>query len=117
MDISIDAMGYPNFVYRLDNKNGIDKEMFELIERHFEQLELLERFTTEAICCYSEIENSILENLEEKDDLDLCLRKMRNTALKDAVEYGSNHWKVVLKLALADDNIYKEYLDNKLLKK
>ena len=44
------------------------------------------------------------------------MRKMRNTALKDAVEYGSNHWKVVLKLALADDNIYKEYLDNKLLK-
>lgn len=116
VDISIDAMGYPNFVYRLDNKNGIDKEMFELIERHFEQLELLERFTTEAICCYSEIENSILENLEEKDDLDLCLRKMRNTALKDAVEYGSNHWKVVLKLALADNNIYREYLDNKLLK-
>lgn len=41
---------------------------------------------------------------------------MRNTALKDAVEYGSNYWKVVLKLALADSGIYKEYLNNKMLK-
>ena len=116
VDISIDAMGYPNFAYRLDNKNGIDKEMFELIERHFEQLGLLVRFKTAAVCDYSEIENSLLENLDEKNDLDLCLRKMRNTALKDAVEYGSNYWKVVLKLALADSGIYKEYLNNKILK-
>lgn len=42
--------------------------------------------------------------------------KMRNTALQDAVEYGSNYWKVVLKLALADSGIYKENLNNKILK-
>ena len=42
--------------------------------------------------------------------------KMRNTALQGAVEYESNYWKVVLKLALADSGIYKEYLNNKILK-
>lgn len=88
----------------------------KLIERHFEQLGLLGRFKTAAVCDYSEIENSLLENLDEKKDLDLCLRKMRNTALKDAVEYGSNYWKVVLKQALADSDIYKEYLNNKIIK-
>ena len=31
----------------------------------------------------------------------------------DAVEYGNNHWKVVLKLALAESEIYKEYLNKK----
>ena len=41
---------------------------------------------------------------------------MRNTALQDAVEYGSNYWKVVLKMALADSGIYKEYFNNKILK-
>lgn len=90
--------------------------MFELIERHFKQLGLLGRFKTAAVCGYSEIENSLLEYLDEKKDLNLCLRKMRNTALKDAVEYGSNYWKVVLKLGLADSDIYKEYLNNKILK-
>ena len=69
MDISIDAMEYPNFAYRLDNKNSIDKEMFELIERHFKQLGLLGRFKTAAVCDYSEIENSLLENLDRKERL------------------------------------------------
>lgn len=41
---------------------------------------------------------------------------MRNTALKDAVEYGSNYWKVVLKMALADSDLYKKYLNNKIFK-
>lgn len=115
VDICIDVHGCPNFEYRLDNSNGIDKEKFELIKRHFEKLGLLERFKTEAAACYTEIENIIQVDLKEKDDLSRCLEKLKNTALMDAVEYGSNHWKVVLKLALAESEIYKEYLNKKII--
>ena len=81
-----------------------------LNQRHFEKLGLLGRYKTEAINHYAEIENSILEDLEGGDDIDKCLDKLKNTAMRDAVEYGTNHWKVVLKLALADSNKYKEFL-------
>lgn len=111
VDVSIDAHDCPNFDYRLDNPNGIiDTDKFELIQRHFEKLGLLSRYKTEAINHYAEIENSILEDLEGGDAIDECLIKLRNTAMRDAVEYGRSHWKVVLKLALADSGEYKEFL-------
>lgn len=41
------------------------------------------------------------------------LRRFTKNALEDAKEYGTNHWKVVLKLALAKSKWYAEYLENK----
>lgn len=110
VDVSIDVNGIPNFDYRLENQGNIDKELYDLICRHFSQLGLLGRFKTEAINIYTEIENELLEDLEDQDDIDKCFGKLKNKALRDANEYGCNHWKVVLKIALADSEEYKEYL-------
>lgn len=108
--VSIDANGYPNFDYQLSNVYGIEQEKFELIRRHFTKLDLLSRYKTEAVSNYSEIENAILADLEESGDVEKCLGKLKRTALRDAEEYGTNHWKVVLKLALAESEEYKNYI-------
>lgn len=110
VEISIDSDGYPNFDYHLSNVHGIEQEMFDLLQRHFEKLDLLSRYKTEAVSSYSEIENTLLSDLAEKDDVDACLEKLGQTAQRDAEEYGNNHWKVVLKLALAESEEYKNYL-------
>ena len=41
------------------------------------------------------------------------LQTLRNKTVMDAVDYGLNHWKVVLKLALADSVDYLEYIKKK----
>lgn len=43
-----------------------------------------------------------------------CLNDLRSNTLEDAKEYGSNHWKVILKLALADSEWYAKYLEKQI---
>lgn len=109
VEISFDANGIVNFTYHLDNVNNVDTPMFRLIESHFTRLDLLNRFKTKAVSEYAEIENSLLVDLESKG-IENCMSDLKKKALKDAVDYGCNHWMVVLKLTLAESEEYKKYL-------
>lgn len=109
VDISFDTNGIVNFTYRLDNVNNVDGKMFRLITSHFTRLDLLNRFKTMAVSRYAELENSLLVDLGSKN-IDDCMADLKKKALKDAVEYGPNHWMVVLKLALAESGEYKKYI-------
>lgn len=115
VDISFDAHGIINFTYRLDNVNHVEVKLFRLIESHFTRLDLLNRFKTKAVSRYTELENSLLVDLESKD-IDGCMADLKKKAMKDASEYGRNHWMVVLKLALAESGEYKKYIIVKKMK-
>lgn len=110
--ISFDAKGIVDFEYRLDNRNNVNEDLFELIESHYNKLDLLARFKAQAINIYSEIENSILVDVKDQG-VENSLQTLRNKTVMDAVDYGLNHWKVVLKLALADSVDYSEYIKKK----
>ena len=111
--ISFDAKGIVDFEYRLDNRNSVNEDLFELIESHYNKLDLLARFKTQAINIYSEIENSILVDVKDQG-VENSLQTLRNKTVMDAADYGLNHWKVVLKLTLADSKEYKDYLLKKI---
>lgn len=113
VSISFDVNGVIDFDYMLGNKFNIKSELFELIESHYNKLRLIRRFKNRAINIYTEIENSIIVDAMEHG-IDDSLQKLRKKTLMDAVEYGLNHWKVALKLALSDSQEYKNYLSNKL---
>jgi len=111
-----DRNGYVDFKYYLDNSNHeVEVSMFRLIQNHFTTLGLLEKFEEGAISNYTEIENE-LKNSTSKYGVEKCLKDLRKNALEDAKEYGTNHWKVVLKLALAESDWYAGYLE-KIVKK
>lgn len=107
--ISFDAKGVVDFEYRLENRNGVKAELYDLIVSHYGKLGLLRRFKTRAIGIYTEIENSLIVDAKGQT-IDRSLANLRDRAIKDAEGYGLNHWKVVLKLALADSKEYKDYL-------
>lgn len=113
VDLIFDSKGNVDFDYKLENNNNIDEKMFHLLDSHFSKLNLLQRYKNEAINNYSEIENCILECFNELKDIDKCLNILKKQAYNDATQYGNNHWKVTLKLALANSVEYKEYLKNK----
>lgn len=109
-----DGNGYVDFEYYLDNSNQeVEESMFRLIQSHFTKLGLLEKFEEEAVSNYTEIENK-LKNSASGCGVKKCLEDLRKNALEDAKEYGRNHWKVVLKLALAESEWYAEYLEKQL---
>ena len=90
----------------------MNEDLFELIESRYNKLDLLARFKAQAINIYSELENSILVDVKEQG-VENSLQTLRNKTVMDAVDYGLNHWKVVLKLALADSVDYLEYIKKK----
>lgn len=110
-----DNKGYIDFEYYLDNSNHeVEESMFLLIQRHFTKLGLLGKFEEEAIANYTEIENELRRSASGYG-VKKCLEDLHNNTLEDAKEYGRNHWKVILKLALAESEWYAEYLE-KLVK-
>lgn len=113
VSITFDANGVVDFSYRLDNVNKIDASLYGLLQRHFKNLNLLERIKTKAITQYTEIENSLLVDMKTKN-VDDCMRSLKEKALLDADAYGHNHWSVVLKLALSESDEYKGYLVKRL---
>lgn len=112
VDISFDANDIVNFTYSLDNVNNVDGKLFRLVQSHFTRLDLLNRFKTMAVSRYTELEDSLLVDLESKN-IDDCMTDLKKKALKDAAEYGRNHWMVVLKLALVESGEYKKYIIEK----
>lgn len=111
--ISFDAKGFVDFEYRLENKNGINAELYDLIVSHYGKLGLPHRFKTRAVSIYTEIENSLIVDAKWQG-IDRSLLYLRERTMMDADAYGLNHWKVVLKLALADSKEYKDYLLKKI---
>lgn len=111
-----DRNGCIDFEYYLDNsEQKINASMYQLIQSHFEKLRLLKKFEEEAIVNYTEIENMLIKNASEYG-VEKCLEDLRHNALEDAKEYGRNHWKVVLKLALAESDWYAVYLEKQVTK-
>lgn len=106
-----DEKGYIDFEYYLDNSDHqVEKPMFQLIQRHFGKLYLLRKYEEEAIANYREVENKLKSNASEYG-IKKCLEYLHNNALEDAKEYGRSHWKVILKLALAESIWCEEYLE------
>ena len=109
-----DEKGCVDFEYYLDNSSHeVEESMFQLILRHFKKLGLIEKYEEEAIANYIEIENGLKRNASECG-VKKCLEDLHKNALEDAKEYGRNHWKVILKLALAESEWYAEYLEKQI---
>lgn len=112
-----DEKGYIDFEYYLDNSDQqVEESMFQLIQSHFEKLGLIEKYEEAAIADYVEIENS-LKNRASESGVKKCLEDLQSNTLEDAKEYGCNHWKVILKLALTDSEWYAKYLEKLIMKK
>lgn len=101
-----------NFKYYLDNtENRIALELYALIERHFEKLHLLIRYKDKAIQEFAEIKNTYLaEEFTDETAYDAFAAKQIRKCNLDAVEYGCNHWKVVLIKSCAESDVFKQYI-------
>lgn len=101
-----------DFDYVLSNSTQrIDANLYELIERHFGRLGLLDRYKDKAIQEFAEIRNGyVAEQFENEAQYDAYAAKQVRKCDLDAVEYGRNHWKVVLIKACAESAVFKSFI-------
>ena len=92
-----------------------DADLFNLIERHFTKLDLINRYNQKAIQLFSEISNRYIAQ-DIKDELDFD--KFANTQLKaweyNNAFYGINHWKQALERACATSSVFKRFIISSL---
>ena len=101
-----------NFDYLLYNPgNRIAPDLYELIERHFDKLHLLKRYKDKAIQEFAEIRNTYLaEQFSDVVAYDVFAAKQIKICDLNVVEYGRNHWKVVLIRACAESQVFKNFI-------
>lgn len=109
-------VGGVQFAYYLDNRNGIDRNLYALIQRHFKRYHLINRYYTKAVQELSNIENYFkFEEITCEDDYDKAASKLIRKTDADAVAYGRNHWKIVMYYDAATSPVFKSYIMTKLI--
>lgn len=91
--------------YLLDSKNGINNEIYELLDYHYTKLKLFDRFKDNSDTIISELDTEI-----GKYSKKLSLEKIIETIIEECNEnfkiHGRNNWKLVLKMALVNHSEY-----------
>lgn len=89
--------------FYLDNPNGINADLFELIQNHYERLDLFRRFSEDADTVITSLKN-ILEPTRAFNSLAETKTIVTESVRKDQLAFGHNYWQSVLKLELLDSH-------------
>jgi 5-methylcytosine-specific restriction endonuclease McrA len=93
----------PIINFYLHNPGGIDSCLFEIIEKHYERLHLLDRFTKKS---GTEITN-VINSISQFTGM-FPRNRIAGIILAEAaemkVDYGNNFWKAILRQSLASSN-------------
>lgn len=110
--------GGVQFEYYLCNINSIDKNLYGLIERHFDHYHLIDRYYNKAVQELSNIENYFkFEKVTNEADFDEAANKLIRKTEDDAKVYGKNHWKIVMYYDAATSQTFKSYIMTQLKSK
>lgn len=97
--------------YYLENVNGIDEDLFALIENHYQKLELLERFKENSSNVIVELEVTI-QNFARHLSLDKVRDTVEEMCNDKKVILGNNNWELVLQNALVNNEDYMSRFQN-----
>lgn len=95
--------------FYLDNPNHlIPSYLFDVIQNHYRNLHLLERFTNESYKVISEFDNSIQGSLTTQS-LDNSLNSARASIRLNQTTFGFNQFENILKLELCNGLAFRQY--------
>lgn len=88
--------------FYLENKFGIDDELFSLIKSHYERLHLLKRFSDNGDKVISPLRNKIKPYLKLLDINEIKSTSIETSNLNRTV-FGFNYWESILELSLINN--------------
>jgi len=91
--------------YFLENRYSIDPEIFELIRKHYTNLDLFTRFKDNSDKIISELAIQI-----DAYSTILSLQSIKDTVIEECnvlkIRFGSNYWPIILKLELVNNETF-----------
>lgn len=95
--------------FYLDNRNTIDINLYNLIDRHFTALDLLSKFKEQSVSIIIEFQNSIIPLLEILQE-DEIIRAIKQKINSNKSSLGSNHYKNILEQQLIEHADFFDWL-------
>lgn len=94
--------------YTVENRNGLDTTLFDLIKSHYNRLHLPKRFSESYDDVITELINSILSIKDE-----LSKEKIKEVTIakanRDLNKFGQNYWKAITAIALINSDDFFQY--------
>lgn len=93
--------------FTVENRFGIEQNLFDLIENHYTRLHLPKRFRKNSHDTIYELSKEI-NKYKAKISKDELIKTIKEDILEEKAYYGFNYWKAIIKETLIND---KQYLD------
>lgn len=94
--------GTPNISFSINNPGGIPAPDFRIIDRHFNRLNLLDRFGKHSNTVVTDIVDSLSPSIHILS-LAEASQHLIDEANASKVSFGNNYWKAILKETLASN--------------
>jgi 5-methylcytosine-specific restriction endonuclease McrA len=101
VDANFDEYGDLTFEFYLKNYGQIEDGLFELIEAHYDSLNLFKRMRQSANAVISELQNSIISRLPQLPYITIA-EQIKESAEANRTVFGRNYWKSIVELELID---------------
>lgn len=95
----------------LENRNGIDKDLFNIIEKHFNRLNLIERYKDKFNNLHSHVVKPYKDNPLVADNSQLVKSMILHEVGGLRETFGHNYWHAVIKEALANSDEFLRRLN------
>ena len=91
--------------FYLDNRNGINEELYELINNHYTKLHLCRRFSENIDLVVSPLINEI-ESYISKLTISEIVEVAIDRSMRNKTAFGYNHWPSILEIALLNNTSF-----------
>ena len=91
--------------FSIENRNGIEQNLFELINNHYTRLHLPKRFRKNSHDIIYELCKEI-KKYKDKISKEELLKTIKEDILEEKKYYGFNYWKAIIKETLINDDNY-----------
>lgn len=99
--------------FSVDNRNGIDADMYRKIYNHFDDLDICIRYDDGADEVISSLQDDVVNNLELGATKDVIKEAILNKCRREQARHGENYWRAILKKACAENDEVLDYIISK----
>lgn len=115
-DVEIDAESDTLAVeFKVDNRNGIEVDMYRKVSNHFADLEICSRYDEGACEVISSLQDDVVNNLDQGISKEDIKAGILNKCRREQGRYGVNYWRAILKKACAEKDEILDFIIKKSL--
>ena len=101
--------------FSVDNRNGIDADMYRKIYNHFDDLDICLRYNEGASEVISTLQDDVVVNLDDGATKEVIKESVLTKCKREQDRHGVNYWRAILKKACIEKDDILDYIIKKSL--